>query len=130
MSVKVTNLIKFHTLLLLYQSPKYGYELIKGLEGKLGKKISASQIYPFLEQLRKSKYVAVEQRGKREKKVYKITKEGKKFVEILILKCSDIIEAVVEKKLKKCAHCGCEVYRGAVKRKGKYFCCDGCAKSF
>ena len=49
--VKITNLIKFYTLLFLYKKSMYGYELIKQLEictGKTGPSILTMLIISFL----------------------------------------------------------------------------------
>src|SRR3989344_1511844 len=53
--VKVTNLIKFCTVILLNKEPKHGYEIIKELKSQFGKEISASHVYPFLSTLEKNK---------------------------------------------------------------------------
>ena len=56
--IKITNMLKFYTLCLLATGPKHGYDLIKELEEKLGRRISASNIYPFLSILSKNKLIA------------------------------------------------------------------------
>ena len=68
--LKITNLVKFYTLLLLNQGPKHGYELIKNLEQLFGKEISAAHVYPFLRKLEKNKLIAHKKVEKREKKKY------------------------------------------------------------
>lgn len=80
MDIKVGTVLKLHTLLLLRESDKHGYELMKRLEPKVGK-VSTSQIYPFLNQLMKAKLVEVAHNGGRDKKVYRLTKEGEDFVD-------------------------------------------------
>ncbi|MDD4877408.1 MAG: PadR family transcriptional regulator [Candidatus Nanoarchaeia archaeon] len=82
MDVKVTTILKLYTLLFLREGDKHGYELMKRLEPKVGK-VSTSQIYPFLSQLMKAKLVEVASNGGRDKKVYRLTKEGEKFVDKL-----------------------------------------------
>lgn len=132
--LKVTNLSKFYSLMLLYEGPKHGYDLIKTVGEKLGKKVSPGQIYPFLAKLEKNGYIKIKSEGKREKKVYVLTNEGKKFCKSMLHRFSDIIELAIEPNLSKCAHCGCEVYKGGYKEKinGKetMFCCSHCAASF
>ena len=71
-TVKITNLIKFYTLLFLYKHPMHGYELIKQLEICTGKKISASHVYPFLDILKKNKIIELKKEGNREKKEYNL----------------------------------------------------------
>ena len=56
--VKVTNMVKFCTLYLLASGPKHGYDLMKELEEKLGRSISASNVYPFLDTLTKNRLIS------------------------------------------------------------------------
>lgn len=132
--VKITNLVKFYALLLLYDRPKHGYEIMKCIGGKTGKDVSAGEIYPFLELLKRKRYVEIKKIGKREKKIYSLTASGRKFVKKMLLRFSELIDIAVEPSLKKCAHCGCEIYKGGHKEKIKgrklIFCCQHCARSF
>lgn len=80
MDLKIGTVLNLYTLLLLKEGEKHGYELMKRLEPKVGK-ISTSQVYPFLGKLMKNKLVEVASNGGREKKVYRLTKEGDAFVE-------------------------------------------------
>ena len=125
---------KFYTILLLNENPKHGYELMRELEEKLGKKISASQVYPFLGILKKNKLIKNEKVEGRDKRVYKLTREGRKFVSNFIQKSSDLILIAIEPELTTCAHCGCKVFGDGHKEllRGKEFrfCCCYCAKSF
>jgi len=41
--LKVTNLVKFYTLLLLQEKQKHGYEIIKEMSAKINKKVSAGE---------------------------------------------------------------------------------------
>ncbi len=131
--IEITNLTKFYGLILLYQGPKHGYELIKEIEEHTGKKPSTSQIYPFLAKLQENNLIKVETRGEREKKVYILTEEGEKFVKKKFEMFGGIISATIEKDLTKCAHCGCEVYRGGyeevINGEKITFCCIHCAHS-
>ena len=132
--VEVTNLVKFYIILLLSHGPKHGYELIKELGERLGRKISASNIYPFLNTLKNNKLIDYRETEEREKKVYHLTKDGKKFVKALLSRFGGLIDIAVEPKLSVCAHCGCKVYEGGhrEKIKGKLltFCCCYCAKTY
>lgn len=134
MEVKITNLVKFYTILLLSDGPKHGYEIIMHLGAKLGKKASPGQIYPFLGKLEGSGYVAVKSTGLKDKKVYALTPDGRKFVKKMLSRFEDLIDIAVEPRLTTCAHCGCRMYEGGYeeKIKGKTFrfCCCHCAKSF
>ena len=132
--VKVTNMVKFCSLYLLATGPKHGYELMKELEEKLGRKISASNIYPFLDILIKNRLIKVQKTGKREKKTYILTREGKKFTKNMFNRFGDLVDIAIEPKLTTCAHCNCKVYEGGYteKIKGKLlkFCCMHCAGSY
>jgi DNA-binding PadR family transcriptional regulator len=132
--VKVNNMVKFYTLCLLATGPKHGYELIKELETKLNRKISASNVYPFLDILIKNKLIKIKKTGKREKKVYVLTQEGKNFTKNMFNRFGDLIDIAIEPKLTTCAHCSCKVYEGGYteKFKGKTlkFCCMHCASSY
>ena len=129
--VKITNMVKFYSLFLLYEKPHHGYDIIKSTGAKLGRTVSPGQIYPFISLLEKRKYLTVRETGKREKKIYTLTREGKVFVKDLLEKFGDIVHSVVESNIKKCAHCECEIYRGGHEKKVKgrllYFCCERCA---
>ncbi len=132
--VKVNSLINFYIFLLLEQKPRYGYELIKELERKLGQEVSASQIYPLLEKMKKEKLIAVKSIGERQKTVYFLTLRGKKLVSGLLVRFSDLMEAAISRKISKCCHCGCEVYGKAYTKKingrTRKFCCRYCAKEW
>lgn len=129
--VKINSLISFYIFLLLRQKPRHGYELIKELEKRLGQEVSASQIYPLLEKMKKEKLIAVKSLGKRQKKVYSLTLQGKKLAGGLLNRFSGLIDAVISRKISKCEHCGCEVYGKAYTQKigGRIrkFCCRYCA---
>ncbi len=132
--VKITNMAKFCTLYLLSSGPKYGYELMKELSEKLGRKISASNIYPFLDTLIKNRLIKVQKTGKREKKTYVLTQEGKKFTRNIFNRFGDLIDIAIEPKLTTCAHCSCKVYEGGYTEKIRgrelKFCCMHCASSY
>ena len=132
--IKVTNMAKFYSLMLLCDRPKHGYELIKTTGEKLGKNVSPGQMYPFLAKLEKAGYIIVKEEGGRDKKVYALTPEGKKFCMDMLHKFGDLVELAIEPNLSKCAHCGCEVFKGGHKEKigGKAlnFCCVHCAATY
>lgn len=129
--VKVTNLVKFFCLFLLYQGPKHGYELIKEIEAQIGRKPSSGQIYPFMNTLLENSLIRTKEEGDRDKKVYELTKEGQKFVEKKLEMFGSVIAATIEKDLSTCAHCGCKVYSGGYEEEidGEKltFCCMHCA---
>src|SRR3989344_3514032 len=124
--IKIINIIKIYALILLSQGPKYGYEIIKELEDKLEKKISASHIYPFFEQLKKNKALVIKENKEKNRKTYKLTDKGKKFTKIMINRFGGLIDIAIEPKLTVCVHCGCKVYEGGyseiIKKKKLMFC--------
>jgi len=132
----MTNLTKLYMFVLLRESPKHGYELIEELGKRTGKKPSAGQIYPLLRQLEKKGFVVIEVKGTKGKikKVYSLTREGRKLSLSLLARFFDILATAIRQKLKSCSHCGCEIYKGAYREKisGKFldFCCKSCAASY
>ena len=134
MEVKVTNMVKFYTVLLLSEGPKTGYEIIKKTTEQMDKKTSPGQIYPFLKSLETAKYIKSKELKNRDKIEYTLTLTGKKFVKNMLSRFGDLIDIAVEPKLSVCAHCGCKVFEGShketINKKDYVFCCCHCAKSF
>lgn len=132
--VKVTNLIRFYVLLLLNERSMHGYEIIKEVKEKTGKKVSPGEIYPFLKILKKHGYIKSRKIEAREKKVYYLTKGGKSFVRRMLDRFGGLIDIAIEPRLTVCSHCGCKIYEGGHKEriKGKklVFCCHHCALSY
>lgn len=130
--VKVDSLIKLHTLISLNNDKKHGYELMKELESKLDREISASHIYPFLKELKENSLVNFKKVGR--EKVYTLTPSGRKFVNQTLLKFHEVIQESLKRKITSCHHCGCEVYNNkyneTIKGKRLSFCCCHCAASF
>ena len=131
--IKITNMLKFYTLCLLSSGPKHGYDLIKELEANLERKISASNVYPFLSSLRKNKLIKIKRIGNRDKKVYILTSEGKNFTKHMFSKFGDLINAAIEPKITTCP-CGCKMYSGGytqkINDKTMKFCCSHCANEY
>ncbi len=134
MPVKIGSLVKFYIILLLSEGPKHGYDLMGEMKEKLGRKISTSQMYPFLSILEKNKLVKVETIFERNKKRYTLTKSGKEFVNNYLQRFGVLLHMAIEPKLTICTHCGCKVYEGSYKEliggKQFAFCCHHCANSF
>ena len=131
MREELTGLSKLHLLMFLRESPKHGYELIKRLSGVSGKRVSASQVYPLLKKLKGQKLVGAKAVGERGKKVYALTRKGYAVLEGALHRAGLVVEASLKRKLKKCPHCGCEVYSGGFEKtsggKKLVFCCKSCA---
>ncbi len=72
---------KYLILDMLKDKPRYGYEIIKELEGRFGGVYmpSAGIVYPTLQYFEELGYVTAEQQDG--KKVYTITDEGRKFLQ-------------------------------------------------
>lgn len=132
--IEVKNTVKLFALLLLSERKQHGYELMKEIESKLGRKTSPGQIYPFLKQLKKYRYIDSKGRTERDKQVYYLTPGGRRFVGRLSDKFGDLFEIAIKPKLTICIHCSCEIYKGGYKEKvgDRYldFCCKNCAKSY
>src|SRR3989338_2276892 len=109
--IKINNMLNFYTICLLATEPEHGYDLIKELEKKLRRKISASNVYPFLNNLRKNKLIKIDRTGKRDKKVYRLTMEGKNFTKEMFAKFGDLIDVAIEPRITTCP-CGCRIYSG------------------
>ncbi len=132
--IEIKNIVKLFTVLLLSEKEQYGYEIMKEVDKRMGKKASPGQIYPFLKQLKKYNYVETRGRGERDKQAYYLTSEGRKFVARLSDKFGDVFEIAIKPKLTVCAHCSCEIYKGGYKERiggrNLSFCCGNCAKGY
>ncbi len=132
--IKIGSLVKFYTMLLLLERPKHGYEVMKELEQKIGKTISTSQVYPFLELLENEKFIKVEKTGARDKIVYSLTKSGREFTQEMLSRAGDLFYLTLKPQISICTHCGCKVLEGGYKKKvgtrEMMFCCHHCAMSY
>ena len=71
--------LKSYILKLLNSGSKHGYAIIKSIENETGWKPSPGGIYTTLHELEKKRLIVRSKEGRR--KYYKLTVEGKKFVE-------------------------------------------------
>ncbi len=94
--IKVNTVIKLYTLILLYEGPKHGYQIMKRLEEMTGSSVGPSQVYPFLRQLEEGGIIESTQIGPREKKLYDLTDEGKRFVKDILEKSLKLIQTSVK----------------------------------
>ncbi len=135
-SIKIQNLTKFYTLTLLKSKKSVsGYYIIKRLETDLGKTASPTYIYDFLNKLQSEGYIKLTPNPKSKKsKGYQLTPSGERFIEEILQRFGNLIEAAIESKLKICASCGVKLYEDyhveTVKGKELNFCCIHCAKAF
>lgn len=132
--IKISNLTKFYTILLLQEKQMAGYELMKEISLRLGSKVSPGEMYPFLATLQKNKLVRVANKGGREKISYVLSEKGKLFATQMLGRFGGLIEIALKPHITVCTHCGCKVFEGGVVEKinGKKlkFCCMHCASSY
>lgn len=132
----LSDFSRFYILTMLYEGPCHGYSVISKFRRRVGKEISPSLVYPFLQQLEKKGLVkrVIKHVGEKEKKVYELTEEGKGLCERLFKRFATLISIAIEPSLEICAHCGCKVYEGGYKEtidgKDTVFCCKHCANSY
>ena len=132
----VYDFSRFYILTILYEGPAHGYGVIDKFKKRLKKEISPSLVYPFLQLLEGKgllKYT-LKPVGKKERKVYELTEEGKTLVTKLFKRFSSIVSTAIEPSLNICAHCGCKVYEGGhietINGKNLTFCCKHCAATY
>jgi len=132
----VSDFSRFYILTLLYEGPSHGYSIINKFKKRIGKEVSPSLVYPFLQQLEQKGLVkhTVRPVGEKEKKVFELTEEGKELCKRLFKRFAGLISIAIEPSLKICAHCGCKVYEGGYREvingKETTFCCPHCANSY
>lgn len=127
---------RFYILTILYEGPSHGYNIISKFRKSVGKEISPSLVYPFLQQLEEKGYVKhnVKLVGTKKKKVFELTEEGRDLCKRLFKRFSTLVSIAIEPNLEVCAHCGCKIYEGGYKEvingKQMAFCCIHCAESY
>jgi len=132
----ISDFSRFYIIVILYEGPCHGYTIIDRFKKRLKKDISPSLVYPFLQQLEQKGLVnsRIELIGKKKRKVYELTEDGKKLCRRLFKRFSALVSTAIESSLKVCAHCGCKVYDGgyieAINGKETMFCCKHCADSY
>ncbi|MFP4006071.1 MAG: helix-turn-helix transcriptional regulator [Candidatus Hadarchaeia archaeon] len=141
----LTSLTKFYTLALLSQKPRHGYEIMKVVEERIGKKPSTGQIYPLLEEFENEGIVkSVEEKvDGRVRKVYKITAKGEQTFSEVLKKFYNLIYEILDPWLVVCEHCGCKIFEGHPEDENKEevfreeidgdvlsFCCEHCADAY
>ena len=132
----ISDFSRFYILTLLYEGPCHGYSIISRFKRRIGKEISPSLVYPFLQQLEQKGLVkhAIKHVGEKEKKVYELTEEGKKLCGRLFKRFASLVSVAIEPSLEICASCGCKVYEGGYKEtidgRETVFCCEHCANSY
>ncbi|MEM2896053.1 MAG: PadR family transcriptional regulator [Candidatus Bathyarchaeia archaeon] len=132
----VSDFSRFYILVILYEGPAHGYSILDRFKKRIGKEVSPNLVYPFLQQLEEKGLVKhrVKPVGRRKKKVFELTKAGRKVCVQLFKRFSNLISIAIEPSLKVCANCGCKVYEGSygeiIHGKEVTFCCVHCANSY
>ncbi|MEM2959879.1 MAG: PadR family transcriptional regulator [Candidatus Jordarchaeaceae archaeon] len=132
----LSDFSRFYILTFLYEGPVHGYSIINRFKRRLGKTISPSLVYPFLEQLEKKGLVKhiVKPVGNKPKKVFELTEEGKEACTRLFKRFANLVSIAFEPSLEVCANCGAKVYVGGhrevIHGKEMAFCCVHCANAY
>jgi len=132
----LSDFSRFYILMILYEGPAHGYSILNHFKKRIGKEVSPSLVYPFLQQLEEKGLVkhTIKPVGEKEKKVFELTREGKEVCTRLFKRFANLISIAIEPSLEVCAHCGCKVYEGgyreAINGKEMTFCCMHCANSY
>jgi DNA-binding PadR family transcriptional regulator len=136
MYVLISDFSRFYILVILYEGPAHGYNIINRFKKRIQKKISPSLVYPFLQKLEDKGLVKHTKQpvGEKERKVFELTIEGRKLCTALFKRFASLVSIAIEPSLYVCAHCGCKVYEGAYREvidgKQTAFCCIHCARSY
>jgi DNA-binding PadR family transcriptional regulator len=132
----VSDFSRFYVLTILYEGPHHGYSIISKFKKRIGKDISPSLVYPFLNQLEKKGLVkhSLKPVGEKKKKVFELTQKGRELCSKLFRRFSALVSVAIEPSLEVCASCGCKVYEGGhrevIDGKEMTFCCVHCATSY
>jgi len=132
----LSDFSRFYILTILYEGPAHGYSILDRFKKRIGKEVSPSLVYPFLQQLEEKGLVKHTKKpvGEKEKKVFELTREGKEVCTRLFKRFANLISIALEPSLEVCAHCGCKVYEGGYREviggKETTFCCIHCANSY
>jgi DNA-binding PadR family transcriptional regulator len=132
----LSDFSRFYMLMLLYEGPTHGYNILHCYKERMGKEISPSLVYPFLQQLEEKGLVkhTVKPVGEKKRKVFELTKKGKELCTGLFKRFADLVTVAIAPSLQVCAHCGCKIYEGGYREiingKETAFCCMHCAGSY
>jgi DNA-binding PadR family transcriptional regulator len=78
--INVRGMLVLWIIFLLQKRSMSGYEIIKEIKSSTSHwKPTTGAIYPTLHMLKKNGLIKIEEKGKRKKKIYSLTKEGKIF---------------------------------------------------
>lgn len=132
----ISDFSRFYILTILYEGPAHGYSILSKFQKRVKKDITPSIVYPFLQVLEEKGLVThtIVPVGKKKKKVYELTEEGKVLCRRLFKRFSDLVSTAIEPSLNICVNCGCKIYEGGhievIDGKESVFCCEHCAQSY
>jgi DNA-binding PadR family transcriptional regulator len=132
----LSDFSRFYILMILYECPAHGYSILNRYKERMGKEISPSLVYPFLQQLEEKGLVkcTVKPVGEKKRKVFELTKKGKELCTSLFKRFANLVTVAITPSLQVCAHCGCKIYEGGYREiingKETAFCCMHCAASY
>ncbi len=132
--IRINTLTKLFIILLLYDKPRHGYELMKELKRILPYRINPEQVYPFLKTMWQKNLAEISERGERDKKVYRLTNRGMELVRQLLDRFEDILKIFLKEKIKVCVNCGAKIIEGGhvevINGEELTFCCVHCAENY
>lgn len=132
----ISDFSRFYILTILYEGPSHGYSIISKFRNRVGKTISPSLVYPFLNDLEKKGLLVCRTQsvGEKERKIFELTNEGKELCTRLFNRFANLVSTAIEPSVEICAHCGCKIYeRGHLETMNGekiMFCCIHCANSY
>jgi DNA-binding PadR family transcriptional regulator len=132
----VSDFSRFYVLTILYERPSHGYSIIQKFRKRVGKEVSPSLVYPFLQKLQQKGLVkhSIKRVGRKERKIYELTEQGIEVCRQLFKRFAALVSAAIEPSLEVCANCGCKVYEGGYRTVSEgretAFCCKHCAQAY
>ncbi|MDR1993757.1 MAG: PadR family transcriptional regulator [Nitrososphaerota archaeon] len=132
----ISDFNRFYILTLLYKGPIHGYSIIIQFKCRIGKEISPSLVYPFLQQLEEKGYVkhTAELVEDKKRKNFELTKTGKECCTTLFKRFTELVSTAIESSIYACDHCNCKIYESAYRETidciEMTFCCIHCAQSY
>lgn len=131
-----SDMVRSSVIMLLYEKPRHGYDIIRSLRQRLGKNVSPSLVYPFLNQMEQKGFLTSSLRpvGQKPKKVYVLTDKGVLLATNLFKRLASLVSVAIEPTLDVCAHCGAKIYEGGHKERisgqETMFCCVHCFDAY
>ncbi len=132
----LSDFSRFQVLLLLFEEPRHGYNILSEFRKRVGKDVSPSLVYPFLQNLEEKALVtsSVAKIGKKEKKVYELTHDGRVMCDNLFKRFASLVSAAIEPSLDVCVSCGAKIFEGGfsdiIDNQKTMFCCEHCARAY